>query len=307
MAADNKSFVMTPQDSPSVQGSILDRTLQFLLSHEHVRRRQIVGVYLTNYFTVVRLDDDSVGACMSSFKMSLSELEQNERSIRDRLLSDPLLLGYIGDCCETVGIGTSIKAAVANALSAPMLRFGGDDYFSRLDTRPNSFFSDINYAVVIGWGGLLEFIIRRTTTMRIHVSELDYEVRQEKIDAELNKYQAQYPYLDISVSNGADVNTHLSCADFVAITGSTFGNNTLDELLRMSRNCGRIILQGQSAGIHPRYVFEAGVSLVATSIKPVAVAEAAEADRTGRALRPFLEGSLPRIYLQPRTAALIHA
>ena len=124
---------------------------------------------------------------------------------------------------------------------------------------------------------------KRTTALRIHVSGLRYQTQKEKIDAKLNIYRAQYPYLDISMSDGCDINNHLSQADFVAITGSTLGNNSLDQLLRMSRNCGHVILQGQSAIIHPRYLFEAGVSLVVTSIKPVAVAEAA-ADRTGRAL-----------------------
>jgi hypothetical protein len=90
-------------------------------------------------------------------------------------------------------------------------------------------------------------------------------------------------------------------ADLVAITGSTLGNNTLEPLLNRSRNCPRVVLQGQNAAIHPRFLFEAGVKLVATTLKPAAIAEAAARDATGNALRPFFEGGLPRIYLKPRT------
>jgi hypothetical protein len=236
---------------------------------------------------------------MSSFRLSEAALEESERRVRTLLPNDPLLIRYLGEPCESAGIAASLKAALVNALSAPVLRAGGDEYFSVLKGRPDQFFTDIDFAVVIGWGGLWEFLLRHTTALRIHVSELRYEASKNKIEAELNKYRAKYPYLELSISDGSDIRKHLSKADFLAITGSTLGNSTLDELLNLSRDCRRVILQGQSAGIHPRYLFEAGVHLVATSIKPVSVAEAAAADPTGRTLRPFFEGGLPRIYLTP--------
>jgi hypothetical protein len=209
---------------------------------------------------------------------------------------------YIRESTEGSGIAASLKAALANALSAPVLRAGGDDFFSVVKDRPNDFFADIDYAVVIGWGGLWEFLLKHTTALKIHASDLKYQANKERIEAQLSRYRAQYPYLELSVSDGSDIQEHLSAADFLAITGSTLGNSTLDQLLNLSRNCRRIILQGQSAGIHPRYLFDAGVHLIATSIKPVAVAEAAAEDPTGRTLRPFLEGGLPRIYLKPATS-----
>ena len=293
------SRATTVPDTMPKSARILDRTLDFLLSKELAGGRRIEEVYLNNYFTVMRLDDDSVGACMSSFHLSPAELEESVRHVRALLPNDPLLLRYIGESCERAGITVSLRAALANALSAPVLRAGGDKSFSVLKTRPNEFFSDIDSAVVIGWGGLFEFLLQRTTALRIHVSELEYKVKKEKIEAKLNRYRAQYPYLELSISDGSDIREHLSTADFLAITGSTLGNGTLDELLSLSRNCRRVILQGQSAGIHPRYLFDAGVHLVVTSIKPIAVAEAAAEDPTGRALLPFFEGGLPRIYLEP--------
>jgi hypothetical protein len=299
MPLDSRSVDMTLPDSALQPDSILDRTLDFLLSKESVRGRRVTDVYLNNYFTVIRLDDDSVGACMSSFHLSAAMLAESERRVRALLPNDPLLLRYVGESMERAGIPASLKAALANAFSAPVLRAGGDEFFTVLKGRPNHYFSDIDYAVVIGWGGLFEFLLQRTTALRIHVSELRYATKKEEIEAKLNIYRARYPYLELTISDGSDIREHLSAADFIAITGSTLGNSTLDELLDLSSNCRRVILQGQSTGIHPCYLFKAGVHLVATSIKPVAVAEAAAADPTGKTLRPFFEGGLPRIYLEP--------
>jgi hypothetical protein len=293
---------MIPSQTGLQPNSILTRTLNFLLSNESARRRRITGIYLNNYFTVIRLDDDSVGACMSSFQLSAAILQEREQHLRTLLQNDPLLTRYIGESCEKTGIAASVKAALANALSAPVLRAGGDEFFSVLKGRCDEFFADIDYAVVIGWGGVWEFLLRHTTALRIHVSELRYERDKDKIESKLNLYRMKYPYLDLSISNGSDIRERLSQADFLAITGSTLGNNTLDDLLKLSRNCQKIILQGQSASSHPRYLFEGGVHLVATSIKSVTVAEAAAADPTGKALRSFLEGGLPRIYLKPVAA-----
>lgn len=301
MIAVSPSIVETPRNHAFVPGAILRQTLEFLLADGQAQDRRIAALYLNNYFTVVRLDDQSIGVCMSSFCFSASELGAMKQSLRSRLASDPLLLRYAEAEADAGGVAGSIRAAVANALSAPALRRGSDTFFTSSTTRPNHFFAGIDSAVVIGWGGLFDFLVRRTTALRIHVSELQYYSKKERIDAKLDAYRAQYPYLDLTISDGSDVEERLSTADLVAITGSTLGNNTLESLLRMSRSCPRVVLQGQSAAIHPRYLFEAGVKLVATSNKPPAVAEAADTDPTGNALRPFFEGGLTRIYLEPRS------
>ena len=264
------SEVFISPDCALEPDSILHRTLNFLLSKGTVRSRRITEIYLNNYFTVIRLDDDSVGACMSSFRLSAAMLESSQQHIRTLLPNDPLLMQYIRESRENAGITASLKAALANALSAPMLRVGGDEFFGVVKDRPNDFFADIDYAVVIGWGGIWEFLLKHTTALRIHASDLKYQAaNKERIEVELSRYRSQYPYLELSVSDGSDIRDHLAAADFLAITGSTLGNSTLDELLNLSQNCRRIILQGQSAGIHPRYLFNAGIHLVATSIKPV--------------------------------------
>jgi hypothetical protein len=301
MLAISQSAAKTVPNEVLVPGVILRQTLEYLLADGDAQRRRIAALYLNNYFTVVRLDDGNIGTCMSSFHLPASDLAAMEQSLRSWLPSDPLLLGYIEAEADAGGVAGSIRAAVANALSARALGRGSDEFFTSSPVRPNHYFAGINSAVVIGWGGLFDFLVRRTTALQIHVSELLYQSKKSQIDAKMGVYRAQYSYLDLSISDGSDVEDRLSRADLVAITGSTLGNNTLEPLLNMSRNCPRVILQGQSAAIHPRCLFEAGVHLVATSMKPAAVAEAAASDPSGNALRPFFEGGLPRIYLEPRT------
>ncbi len=300
MIAVSQSAAVAERNDALAPGAIVRQTLEFLLADGQAQDRRIAALYLNNYFTVVRLNDESIGVCMSSFHLPAPELEGMEQSLRSRLASDPLLLRYINVEADAGGVAGSIRAALTSALSTPALSRGSDRFFTSSNTRPNHFFAGIDSAVVIGWGGLFDFLVRRTTALRIHVSELQYPSKRGRIDAELNAYRAQYPYLDLSISDGSDVGERLSSADLLAITGSTLGNNTLEHLLWTSRNCPRVVLQGQSAAIHPRYLFEAGVHLVATSMKPAAVAEAAAADSTGNALRPFFEGGLPRIYLEPQ-------
>jgi hypothetical protein len=58
-------------------------------------------------------------------------------------------------------------------------------------------------------------------------------------------------------------------------------------------------MQGQSCAVYPRYLFDLGISLILTSLKPPPVSRAARADRDGQALRPFLEGKLPWISIVP--------
>ena len=300
MIAVSQTLPEAARNEALAPGAILRRTLNFLLAAGEARRRRITALYLNNYFTVVVLDGENVGVCMSSFHLPASELASMEQNLRALLASDPLLLRYIEAEGNAGGVPGSVRAAVANALSAPALGHGNDTFFTSSPTCPNGFFAEIDSAVVIGWGGLFNFLVRRTTALRIHVSELVYHSKKERIDAELDAYRAQYPYLELSISDGSDIEDRLSNADLLAITGSTLGNNTLESLLRMSRNCPRVVLQGQSAAIHPRYLFEAGVKLVATSLKPAAVAEAAATDPTGNALRPFFEKGLPWIYFEPR-------
>jgi len=278
---------------------ILDRTIDFLLDQTGVNSRQVHSLNLTNYFTVVQLDDRSVGACWSDYQLATQELAEIERSVRSVLFHDSLALNLTRSRAAFDGVARSIRAAVANALSAPILSTGEDSFFVGKPHFPKELFAEIENAVVVGFGGLLDYLIRNTKTRRIHVLDLEYPLRRESMETKVTRYRIVRPDLRLSISSG-QAEDYLREADFVAITGSTLCNNTLERLLLAAHTCKTVILQGQSASIHPKVLFEWGIDLVVTTLKPPELVLAAASDRAGQALRRFLEDGLPWIYLRPK-------
>jgi len=135
----------------------------------------------------------------------------------------------------------------------------------------------------------------------LHVVDLAYPKFQQEIDKALDDYRKRAPAKTITVSDGHDTAELMQQVDLVSITGSALCNGTLDSLLSWAKAVPRVIVQGQSAAIHPKILFERGVDLVATTLKPHQVVSAAKADTSGSALRPFFEGGLPWIYLASKT------
>jgi uncharacterized protein (DUF4213/DUF364 family) len=275
----------------------LEHTLERLRRHPDATNARLSAVSLGNYFTVVGLEDGSVGACMSSYRLSETECRSKHQEVNEALLDDPLLLSYTK--FSTDKVRTAIRAATISALSAKPLMSGKDSTFRIENNFPSEYFANANKAVVIGFGGLLQHLIHSTSVREIHVSDLRYKDRKLEIDRSLNQLRRVRAGVIITASDGHDNSSRIKKADTVCITGSTLGNGTLDELLAASRKCDRTILQGQSASILPTELFRAGVSAVFTTMKTPAVLNAAM-QNDGLSLRKFLEpGGLPPIYFWP--------
>jgi hypothetical protein len=58
-----------------------------------------------------------------------------------------------------------------------------------------------------------------------------------------------------------------------------------------------VIVQGQSGAVFPEVLFEKGVSLLSTSMKPANLLELAQTDPPQ--FKKLLEGGLPVIYIEP--------
>jgi putative heavy-metal chelation protein len=279
--------------------NILDETLDFLFSQAGVANRHVSSLHLNNYFTVVELDDASVGASFSDFRLGDTELSEIECAVQSNVRKDPLALRIGRQVVANDGVARSIRVAVTSALSAPFLATGGDSHFTVRRDFPRQFFNRVDYAVVIGFGGFLNHLVTCTTATRIHVSDFRYPMLRAEMEAKLATLRERRPDAHLSVSDGSDSLKHLRMADLVSISGSTLCNETLESLLAAAQSCKKIILQGQSASIHPKALFDKGIHLVATTLKPFELVRAAATDRTGRALQPFLEDGLPGIYLWP--------
>ena len=142
---------------------ILGEVLVALEAEGMVDGRSLQAVHLTPYFTVVQLDDGSVGAGMSYYRDadSFSEL------LPAPSLADPLLLDWLfRDPDPVADLGTrsesgwhlvrSLRTAVLSALSAPLLRDGGGDGFEVSSDPPIDPFAEAKRAVVIGFGGYVD-------------------------------------------------------------------------------------------------------------------------------------------------------
>ena len=294
-------------------GRMKDGILTDTLVHLSSRglKRCIAELHLTHYFTTVELDDGSVGACMSYYNLPDSILDAAERQIAVHCANDPFVMqdeatvtGIIENCVhdekQRYFLATSVRATLASALSAPFIRDGGDEFFKVVARRPANWAYGAETALVVGFGGLLGPLISETTVKKIHALDLYYERRRDELEAKLSQYRNQHPEKTITISARLEHAGQLRDFDLLSITGSTLCNGTLEYFLANVRHDASVILQGQSASLHPKALFEAGVKWVATTLKPREVTMIARENHDGEALRPLLEGGLQWIYLVPR-------
>jgi hypothetical protein len=282
---------------------ILAETRDVLRDRGLLAGRSVRSVHLTPYFTVVELSDGCVGAAMSYYG--------RPDDLRPRLppatADDPLLLRWLFPAEGTpAGPGErlrllrlSVCTAILGALSAPCIRGGGDATFSVADTLSFDPFAGVRRAVVVGFGGYMPQLAAAPGVERLHVCDLGYPARRTQMDPVMDGFRTTHPGKRFSISDGSDLASQVAETDLLAVTGSALCNGTLESILDATPERVRVIVQGQSASLHPSALFARGVWLTATTLKPPDLVPAAAADPTGRQLRPYLEGGLPRLYLLP--------
>ena len=282
---------------------ILAETLDVLRDRGLLAGRAIRSIHLTPYFTVVELSDGSVGAAMSYY----GRPDDLRPHFPPAAADDPLLLRWLFPAGSTPSapgkrlrlLRLSVGTAVLGALSAPCIRGGGDATFSTADVLPFEPFAGARRAVVVGFGGCMPQLAAATGVDRLHVCDLGYPIRRAHMDEVLDGFRTAYPDKQISISDGSDLESRVGETDLLAVTGSALCNGTLEDILDVTPKGVRVIVQGQSASLHPFALFARGVWFVATTLKPADLVWAASDDPTGRRLRPYLEGGLRRLYLLP--------
>ena len=292
----------------SIRQSILERTLGHLRSvvREPVPVRE---VHLTRYFTIVEVSGGRVGTCMSSFNLTdarLSIIEDglmeqfggNALDVVDRELVYQLVRPRTPEASQANLVASAFLAAIASALSVDIIREGGDTRFHVSD-RPPAFPSDVETALVIGFGGYFDELAAMPSTRHIHVADLAYHRRRSAMDEQMESYRRRFPGKRLTIS-GAARDAEMQGYELVCISGSTLGNGTLDRVLSGIDRRATVVLQGQSASIHPVALFDAGVTWIATTVKPPALTLLARGDYSGKRCRELLEGGLPWLYLLPR-------
>jgi hypothetical protein len=280
-----------PGIAPSLD--ILAETLDALRSvgSVNVSARRIVQFRLSRYFTIVELDDGSVGSCMSYAQDADSVLAAKALLLNCSLVRDPLGLDFIHNMPDDP-LCLSLRASVVSALSEPLLRAGGDAGVLVSDRSLWDPLEDATSALVVGFGGYMRNFALDPRIERLHVADLGYEARRDEMDRMLDRYRATRPEAEFTISDGRDTCKRAGAADVVAITGSALCNGSMQQLLAWARG-RRVIVQGQSAAMYPQALFARGVAMVATTLKPANLVDIA--DHGG--MSDLLEGGLPWVYL----------
>ena len=272
--------------------SILDEAMDALRRSPKlaIDARRIVRFRLSRYFTVVELDEGSVGSCMSYSSAPDSAIAAETQLLQRGLAHDPLLLATLPAMSDAL-LMLSLRASLLSALASPLLRGGGDGSVLVSAVPLWDPLAGATSALVIGFGGYMHPFALDPRIERLHVADRGYASRRAEMDGAIARYQQLRPEARITISDGCDTQARARSADVVAITGSALCNGSMEELLDWSRG-SRVIVQGQSAAIHPLPLFARGVAMVATTLKPRDLVDIA--DRGG--LSTVLEGGLPWVY-----------
>ncbi len=271
--------------------AILDAAIDVIPETARAERR-VTRLRLSPYFNIVALDDGSVGAAANYAAMTQAELDTRRAELELAIARDPLLLASSAATGDKLLI--SLRTAIASALAVPVIRQGGDHRFTVRSSVPEALFGGARTAVVIGFGGYMAALAASRGIMRLHVADLLYARRRAEMDGARQRFLAARPELDMTMSDGGDIWRRMAGADLVCITGSALCNGSMEGLLRAAPACRRIIVQGQSAAMHPAPLFRRGVTMVSTTVKPANLIDLSEPD-----MRRALEGGLPAVYLIP--------
>lgn len=291
-------------------GTILNETYHYLQQRSYLSGCRVNAISLGNYFTVIELNDGRVGAGMSYYNLPKSALKNVQTWVEKKISQEPLLeellfsgsiqkLNFAIPENQKYLLICALQTSLISALSANILPDGDKTFYSSTSCSFNPF-KEATSALVIGFGGYMEYLAKAEHIKELHVADLSCFSRRTKVDSKIEYYRDLYPLKKIEISNGSAAMKKLPEFDVVTITGSALCNGTLDNLLYKANGCPMIIVQGQSAGIHPKILFERGVHLVVTTIKPRELIYKAILDINGIYIRSMLEGGLPSVYLTPR-------
>src|SRR5439155_1415187 len=224
---------------------------------------------------------------------STAALLRGQRLAPAAAAREPLLLRFLTRDDIDPFCRQSLMCSVASALNAALHRLEPHRRYATHEREPEGMFRNTRRAIVIGFGGYLEYLCRLPSVERVHCVELGYLARRDDIEPVLDRLSRETGKRSIGASNSApaDVDTF----DTVCATASSLCNGTIDGILNRYRHARTLVVQGQSGGIDPRPLFRRGVSMVVTTIKPPDLVDCGD-DR----FTELVEGGLPWVYLTPR-------
>jgi len=236
---------------------------------------RIEDVCTGDFFTAVRLNDGSQGVAINFNNVSGPHRTSfNHRHydhlLRRLLVTDELLLETFLRQSELDCLGQSVRVAVLNALSRPMLNqerlqtaHGLDLHDGYLDLA--SFFQPSDTVAMIGCTGNYSCreVGRLSDTGTIYFSDFEYVDPFKEGIIECIRQNFVDPG-KVVLSAGQDNEAICRKADVVVMISDTLCTNTLDELLIWSSNAREVLITGRSYAMDPIHLFERGASGITT-------------------------------------------
>lgn len=265
----------------------IHRILWDLESRKNLNTLKVEELYLRSYFSVVGLSDGSVGSA-GNFDIQFNyenKIPYNPPQLEKRLLAktndDPLLLNSLWDSKD--GVGRSLLVAIASALSQDLLtssylekrnmglrRGRSFEKISGWEGFVSSLLQEEDTITVIGYGGVLFSLLKSKKPERIYVSDLNFnyesflDKKTRDLKAKLKKGNFRG---DLKLSDGSDNQDLIADSDVLFITGSALCNDTMTDLLLNSQGCRNVVVQGPSASVFPKALFDSNVDYVLTNLK----------------------------------------
>ena len=209
---------------------ILEETLKILKEKIDFSKLNIEDMLLGNPDNIIKLNNGSLGIAMNYFQIKNSgQSERLRKFFLKKLDSDPLLLKYLFEKKDNNLLKTSLKVCVIGALSNGLISENKD--FEINDNIEEDFFSGINSATVIGFGGRMDMLVEKTNIPKIHISDLFFDPSKQNFKEKIDYFNENFPKKTITFSDGSDNRQRISNSELISITGSALCNNTMEKLL----------------------------------------------------------------------------
>ncbi len=157
-------------------------------------------------------------------------------------------------------------------------------------------FINAEKCVVIGFGGYINKCVEAEEVKELSIFDLTYNTRQSEMNSWVQIARKKAPNKCIKINPPEGVQTMIGNADACFITGSSLVNGTLEQLLSFASESTYVVVQGQSASVIPQALFNRGVNMVQTTIKPKKLMRLAHQGQSHILLE---NSSLPNIFLYP--------
>lgn len=190
------------------------------------------------------------GACGMCFLVNKQHFYDENKTLRDfESISDLEVVKILQFAKHSdIDLEKCVGISMLNALSQHIIKKDLETYHLLFNSDPIAHiqFSKADQVVMIGGIGALFQKIRQIVKNVI------------VIDDRLKNASEFY------IKSPETTQEHLDLADIVLITGSALANNTLELLLKWSKNAKDIVVVGPSAGFLPEPLFERGVTILSS-------------------------------------------